>query len=81
MQAQVVMSPGRLEQGDRPMKLHTPSNTVFFISSILVIIVISAKFFGVSNPIVDLFARSPDMQFRVLLIAWLALFGGVVFNY
>jgi hypothetical protein len=68
-------------KGLEPMKLHTPSNTVFFISCLLVAVVILGKFFGITIPIVDVFVRNPEMQFRVLLIAWLALFGGVVFNY
>lgn len=64
------------------MKLHTPSNTVFFISCLLVIVVIVGRFFpGVHIPILATFVETPEMQFRVLIVAWLALFGGLIFNY
>jgi hypothetical protein len=70
------------QRGLNPMKLHTPSNTVFFISCFLILMVIVGRFFpAVHMPIVGTFVENPEMQFRMLIVAWLTLFGGLVFNY
>jgi hypothetical protein len=70
------------QRGSEPMKLHTPSNTVFFISCMLVAVVIVGRFFPtIPMPVLEVFVRSPEMQFRMLMIAWLTLFGGLIFNY
>lgn len=60
------------------MKLSTPSFGIFAISSLLVILIILAKYFGVDVPILTPVVEGHP--FEITLIAWALLFAGVTFN-
>jgi hypothetical protein len=60
------------------MKLSTPSFAIFAISSLLVILIILAKYFGVDVPILTPVVEGHP--FEITLIAWALLFAGVTFN-
>ncbi|WP_088343617.1 MULTISPECIES: hypothetical protein [Rhodomicrobium] len=60
------------------MKLSTPSFGIFAISSLLVILIILAKYFAVEVPILTPVVEGHP--FEITLIAWALLFAGVTFN-
>jgi hypothetical protein len=60
------------------MKLSTPSFGIFAISSLLVILIILAKYFGIDVPILTPVVEGHP--FEITLIAWALLFAGVTFN-
>lgn len=60
------------------MRLAAPSFILFLLSTVLVVLVILSKYFGMQIPILSpIVAKSP---FEVVLVAWGMLFIGVVFN-
>lgn len=60
------------------MKLSTPSVGVFVISSILVALIVLAKYFHVHVPILTPIVEAHP--FEVTLVAWAILFAGVAFK-
>lgn len=60
------------------MHLTAPSLPIFLISVIMVALVVAAKYFGLTVPVLSpIVTRS---MFEVLLVAWVLLFIGVVFR-
>ncbi len=60
------------------MKLSTPSFGIFAISSLLIILIILAKYFAIEVPLLT--AVVEGHPFEITLIAWALLFAGVTFN-
>jgi hypothetical protein len=60
------------------MKLSAPSLWIFLTSTILVILLILANIFSIDVPILSTLALSHP--FKVLSVAWLLLFIGILFN-
>lgn len=60
------------------MKLSTPSIAIFMISTILILLIVLSKYFGVHIPILTTIVAGHP--FEVTLVAWAMLFAGVAFN-
>ena len=60
------------------MNLTPPSLPIFFISVIMVALVIAAKYFGTNIPVLSPIVKKS--MFEVLLVAYGLLFAGVVFR-
>jgi hypothetical protein len=60
------------------MKLSAPSVGIFLLSTVIIGLLIAARYFGVDLPILTAVARS--RPFEVTLVAWFLLFLGVAFN-
>lgn len=60
------------------MKLSTPSFGIFAISSLLVILIVLARYFGIDVPILTPIVVGHP--FEITFIAWALLFAGVTFN-
>jgi len=60
------------------MNLTPPSFAIFLISVILVALVIAAKYFSVTVPVLSTIVNKS--MFEVLLVAYGLLFAGVVFR-
>lgn len=60
------------------MNLTPPSFPIFLISVIMVALVVAAKYFGVTIPVVSPIVTKS--MFEVLLVAYALLFAGVVFR-
>jgi hypothetical protein len=60
------------------MKLSAPSLWIFLTSTILVILLILANIFSIDVPILSTLALAHP--FKVLSVAWLLLFIGILFN-
>ena len=60
------------------MRLTAPSFPIFLISLVLVVLVIAAKYFGLSVPVVSPIVKKS--MFEALLVAYGLLFVGVVFR-
>lgn len=60
------------------MKLSTPSFSIYLTSTVLVALIILARYFSIDVPILTpIVAGHP---FEVTLVAWAILFSGVSFN-
>jgi hypothetical protein len=60
------------------MKLSAPSFGMFFISTLLVVLIILAKYFSVDVPILTPIVEGHP--FEITLVAWAMLFSAVAFN-
>jgi hypothetical protein len=60
------------------MKLSAPSFGMFAISTLLVILIILARYFSIDVPILTPIVIGHP--FEITLIAWAMLFAGVAFN-
>ena len=60
------------------MKLSAPSFGMFAISTLLVVLIVLARYFAVDVPILTPIVISHP--FEITLIAWAMLFAGVAFN-
>jgi hypothetical protein len=60
------------------MKLSAPSFGMFAISTLLVLLIILAKYFNIDVPILTPIVEGHP--FEITLIAWAMLFAGVAFN-
>ena len=63
---------------DEFMNLTPPSLPIFFISVIMVALVVAAKYFGTNIPVLSPIVNKS--MFEVLLVAYALLFAGVVFR-
>ncbi len=60
------------------MKLSAPSVGIFLISTLIVGVIVAARYFGVDMPVLTAVANGHP--FEVTLAAWFLLFLGVAFN-
>lgn len=60
------------------MKLSAPSLGMFFVSTILVVLIVLDRYFDVSIPILTVIVE--QRPFEVALLAWGVLFASVAFN-
>lgn len=60
------------------MKLNTPSIPIFIISTVLILLIILSKYFGVHIPVLTVIVQGNP--FEVTLVAWAILFAGVAFK-
>jgi hypothetical protein len=60
------------------MKLSAPSLGIFLISTVIIGLILAARYFGVYVPILT--AVATGHPFEVTLAAWFLLFLGVAFN-
>jgi|EndMetStandDraft_5_1072996.scaffolds.fasta_scaffold25373_4 hypothetical protein len=60
------------------MKLSAPSLAIFLTSTVMIGLIIGAKYFGIDVPILATIARVHPVE--VALAAWFLLFIGVAFN-
>jgi hypothetical protein len=60
------------------MKLSAPSFAMFFISTLLVVLIILAKYFAIEVPILTPIVEG--RPFEITLVAWAMLFAAVAFN-
>jgi hypothetical protein len=60
------------------MKLSAPSVGIFLMSTLIIGLIVAAKYFGVHVPVLT--AIAAGHPFEVSLAAWFLLFLGVAFN-
>lgn len=60
------------------MKLSTPSWVIFLISTLIIALIIGARYLGLEMPILTAMVRV--YPFEMALGAWFLLFAGVLFN-
>ncbi len=60
------------------MKLSAPSFGIFAISTLLVVLIILARYFNIDVPILTPIVIGHP--FEITLVAWAMLFAGVAFN-
>ena len=60
------------------MKLNAPSVPIFIISTVLIVLIILEKYFGVRIPVLTVIVQTNP--FEVTLVAWAILFAGVAFK-
>jgi hypothetical protein len=60
------------------MKLSAPSFWIFLTSTVMIALIIGARYFGIDVPILAAIARVHP--FEATFAAWLLLFIGVAFN-
>ncbi len=60
------------------MRLSSPSFAIYLISTVLVVLIVLARYFGIDIPILTPIVIG--RPFEVMLVAWALLFAGVTFN-
>jgi hypothetical protein len=60
------------------MNLKAPSIAVYIISSILIVLIVMSKYFGIKVPVLSVIVAGHP--FEVTLVAWALLFAGVTFK-
>ena len=60
------------------MNLKAPSIAIYIISTILILIIVLSKYFGIRIPVLSVIVAGHP--FEVTLVAWALMFAGVTFK-